>query len=122
MVVESLSRVGLSANPWAAARQASLSFAISWGLLRFMSMGEFQNRIQNHFLPHLSVPSRGRQGGDAEDEDAEGPWMFPQQGSTAPGGSVADGPPGGTRDTPPPRTPQRWGRQLAPVTPRPQRS
>ena len=36
--VQSLSRVQLSVTPWTAACQASLSFIISWSLLRFMSI------------------------------------------------------------------------------------
>ena len=35
-VVQSLSRVQLFVTPWTAARQASLSFTISWSLLRLM--------------------------------------------------------------------------------------
>ena len=35
--VKSLSHVRLFATPWAAARQASLSFTISWSLLKLMS-------------------------------------------------------------------------------------
>ena len=35
-VVQSRSRVWLFATPWAAARQASLSFTISWSLLKLM--------------------------------------------------------------------------------------
>ena len=38
VVVQSLSRVWLFATPWTAACQASLSFTISWSLLRFMSI------------------------------------------------------------------------------------
>ena len=37
VVVQSLSLVWLFAAPWAAAHQASLSFTISWSLLKFMS-------------------------------------------------------------------------------------
>ena len=37
IVVQSFSRVWLFATPWTAARQASLSFTISWSLLKFMS-------------------------------------------------------------------------------------
>ena len=37
-VVQSLSRVPLSATPWTAARQASLSFTISQSLLKLMSI------------------------------------------------------------------------------------
>ena len=36
-VVQSLSHVWLFATPWIAARQASLSFTISWSLLKLMS-------------------------------------------------------------------------------------
>ena len=36
--VQSLSRVQLFATPWTAARQASLSIANSWSLLRLMSI------------------------------------------------------------------------------------
>ena len=38
LVVQSLSRVHLSAAPWTAARQAPLSSAISWSLFRPMSI------------------------------------------------------------------------------------
>ena len=37
LVVQSLSRVQLLATPWTAAGQASLSFTISWSLLKLMS-------------------------------------------------------------------------------------
>ena len=37
-VVQSLSQVWLFATPWTAACQASLSFTISWGLLKLMSI------------------------------------------------------------------------------------
>ena len=37
-VVQSLSRIQLFVTPWTAARQASLSFTISWSLLRLMSI------------------------------------------------------------------------------------
>ena len=37
VVVQSLSRVRLSATPWTAARQAYLSFTISWSLRKLMS-------------------------------------------------------------------------------------
>ena len=36
--VQSLSCVQLFATPWTAARQASLSFSISWSLLKLMSI------------------------------------------------------------------------------------
>ena len=38
LLLLSLSRVQLSVTPWTAAQQASLSFTISWSLLRFMSI------------------------------------------------------------------------------------
>ena len=38
VVVQSLSCVRLFANPWTAAYQASLSFTISWSLLKLMSI------------------------------------------------------------------------------------
>ena len=38
VVVELLSRVQLFATPWAEARQASLSFTISWSLRRLVSI------------------------------------------------------------------------------------
>ena len=38
IVVQSLSCVRLFETPWAEARQASLSFTISWSLLRFVSV------------------------------------------------------------------------------------
>ena len=38
VVVYSFSRVQLSVTPWTAARQASLSFSISWSLLKLMSI------------------------------------------------------------------------------------
>ena len=38
VVVQSLSRVRLFVTPWTASCQASLSFSISWSLLRFMSI------------------------------------------------------------------------------------
>ena len=38
VVVQLLSRVRLFATPWTAARQASLSFTISWSLLKLMSI------------------------------------------------------------------------------------
>ena len=37
-VVQSLSRVRLFVSPWAAAHRASLSFIISWSLLKLMSI------------------------------------------------------------------------------------
>ena len=64
-VVWSLSRVQLFATPCAAARQASLSFTISWSLLRFMSIQSVM--LSNHpcgwvifhclSVPYLFYPS-----------------------------------------------------------------
>ena len=58
VVVQSLSRVRLSATPWTAARQASLSFTISWTLLRLMSIEPVMP--SNHLVlchPLLFLPS-----------------------------------------------------------------
>ena len=56
--VQSLSRVQLFATPWIAARQASLSFTISWSLLKFMFIESVMP--SNHFIlcrPLLFLPS-----------------------------------------------------------------
>ena len=56
--VQSLSRVLLFVTPWTAALQASLSFSISWSLLRFMSFGSVMP--PNHLIlccPLLLLPS-----------------------------------------------------------------
>ena len=37
-VVQSLSRVGLFVTPWTAAYRGSLSFTVSWNLLKLMSI------------------------------------------------------------------------------------
>ena len=58
VVVQSLSRVRLSATPWAAAHQASLSFTISGSLLRLMSIESVMP--SNHLTlshPLLLLPS-----------------------------------------------------------------
>ena len=58
VVVQSFSRVQLFATSWTAARQASLSFTICWGLLRLMSIELVM--LSNHlFLCHplLLLPS-----------------------------------------------------------------
>ena len=58
VVVQSLSRVQLFATPWTAARQVSLSFTISWSLLKLMSI---ESAIpSNHLIlchPLLLPPS-----------------------------------------------------------------
>ena len=48
IVVQSLSHVWLFATPWTAGRQASLSFTISWSLLRFMSIESMM--LSNHCI------------------------------------------------------------------------
>ena len=56
--VQSPSRVRLFATPWTAARQASLSFAISWNLLKFMSSESVM--LSNQLIlchPLLLLPS-----------------------------------------------------------------
>ena len=58
VVVQSLSHVWLFATPWTAASQASLSFAIFWSLLKFMSMESVM--LSNHLIlycPLLLLPS-----------------------------------------------------------------
>ena len=47
-VVESLSRVWLFATPWTSAHQASLSFTISWSLLKFKSIESV--KLYNHLI------------------------------------------------------------------------
>ena len=55
--VQSLSRVRLFATPWTAARQASLSFTISWSLLKLTSI-ELGDAIQpSHPLTSPSPPA-----------------------------------------------------------------
>ena len=57
-VVQSLSGVQLFATPWTAACQASLSFTISWSLLKLMSLELVMP--SNHFIlchPLLFLPS-----------------------------------------------------------------
>ena len=46
--VQSLSRVRLFLTPWTAARQASLSFAISQSLLKFISVESLM--LSNHLI------------------------------------------------------------------------
>ena len=56
--VQLLSRVQLFATPWTVARQSSLSFAISWSMLKFMSIELVMPT--NHLilcLPLLLLPS-----------------------------------------------------------------
>ena len=56
--VQSLSRVRLFATPWTAALQASLSFTVSWSLLKLMSIKSVMP--SNHLVlccPLLLLPS-----------------------------------------------------------------
>ena len=56
--VQSLNHVQLFATPWTAARQASLSFTISWSLLKLTSIESVMP--SNHlilFCPLLLLPS-----------------------------------------------------------------
>ena len=58
IVLQSLSHIPLSATPWTPARQASLSFTISWSLLRLMSIETVMP--SNHLIlchPLLLLPS-----------------------------------------------------------------
>ena len=58
VVVQSLSLVWLFATPWTAACQVSLSFTISWSLLRFMSIESLM--LSNRLIlccPLLLLPS-----------------------------------------------------------------
>ena len=58
VVVQLLSHVQLFATPWTAACQASLSFTISWGLLKLMSIESVM--LSNHLIlchPLLILPS-----------------------------------------------------------------
>ena len=58
VVAQSLSRVQLFATPWTAARQVSLSFSISWSLLKLMSIESVMP--SNHLIlccPLLLLPS-----------------------------------------------------------------
>ena len=58
VVVQSLSLVRLFVTPWTVAIQASLSFTISWNLLKFMSIESVMS--SNHFIlcqPLLLLPS-----------------------------------------------------------------
>ena len=58
VVVQWVSRVRLFATPWAAARQASLSFTVSWSLLKLMSI---ESVMSSNYLilccPLLLMPS-----------------------------------------------------------------
>ena len=53
--VQLLSHVQLFATPWTAARQASLSFTISWSLFKLMSIESVMS--SNHFIPLFLLSS-----------------------------------------------------------------
>ena len=57
LVVQSLSRVRLFVTPWTAARQAPLSFTISWSLLKLVSIESVT--LSNHLTLYcpLLLPS-----------------------------------------------------------------
>ena len=55
LVVQLLSRVRLFVTPWTAARQASLSFAVSWSLLKLMSVESVM--LSNHLIPFAPFSS-----------------------------------------------------------------
>ena len=55
VIVQWLSCVQLFATPWTAAHQASLSFTISWSLVKLMSIELVMP--SNHFIPLLLLPS-----------------------------------------------------------------
>ena len=56
VVVQSLSRVQLFVTPWTAAHQASLSFTVSWSLLKLMSI-ELMIPFNYLILCHALLPS-----------------------------------------------------------------
>ena len=58
--VQSLSYVQLFGTPWTATRQASLSFTISWSLLKLMSIESVMVMLSDHLVlyrPLLLLPS-----------------------------------------------------------------
>ena len=57
VVVQSLSCTRLFATPWTAARQASLSFAVSWSLLKLMSIDSMMPSNRLILCPPLLLPS-----------------------------------------------------------------
>ena len=58
VVVQSLSGVRLFAIPWTAARQASLSFTVSWSLLKLMPVESVMpsNHLSSSVTPFSSCP------------------------------------------------------------------
>ena len=60
VAAQSLSCVWLFATPWTATRQASLSFTISWSLLKLMSIESVMVMLSDHLVlyrPLLLLPS-----------------------------------------------------------------
>ena len=57
VVVQSLSRVQLFVTPWTAACQASLTFTISWCLLRLMSIESVMPTILSSGVPFSCLQS-----------------------------------------------------------------
>ena len=53
VAVQSLSCVQLFATPWTAAYQASLSFTVSWILLKLMSIESVM--LSNHLIPYCPL-------------------------------------------------------------------
>ena len=53
VIVQSLSCVQLFVTPWTAARQASLSFTLSWSLFKFMSIESMM--LSNHLILCFSL-------------------------------------------------------------------
>ena len=57
LVIQSLSRVRLFVTPWTAACQASLSFTISWSLLKLMPLSQrCHPTISFSVVPFFSCP------------------------------------------------------------------
>ena len=57
IVVQSLSCVQLFVTPWTAARQASLSFTISWSLLKLISIESDNPTISSSVIPFSCLQS-----------------------------------------------------------------
>ena len=56
VVLQSLSHIRLFATLWTAAHQASLSFTISWSLLKLMSIDSMMPSISSYVSPFSSCP------------------------------------------------------------------
>ena len=57
IIVQLFSHVWLFATPWTTARQASLSFTVSWGLLKFISIESIMLSSQPILYCPLLLPS-----------------------------------------------------------------